>query len=363
MDVSNKFLIVGCIVLVTLILIYFIVVALLYWRQNPTISVQDAVFNDLNEILISSTVTDTYIGTRGDMGNQMFQLACIIAAAERSKAQVVLPTRIAMLPIIDLFDLTHLEWKDVNPDAIFYEYDNYENIIIPNDGRVYNINGYRQAYRYFEDYAQEIRALFTPKPNILNAVRAVVPNEQNYIAVHIRRGDYVKLIHKVPILREFRQCQLEYYKEGIRKLRENYPECPLLVCTDSPQWVIPLLAELDSKAILAPVIKDISPKFSDFCVLYLAKCGVVMSNSSYSWWASYLNPGRSIICPSPWWDNNGFIGKGVGLDGPYLHYQDWWLLDADTGQLVREPHSTTGERPDRNKETLNLYRLVRGTLL
>lgn len=361
---QSRFFYTGCIILCLFIIVYIIIVGLMYLHKNPEVSQSLTIPSESisHKINNQSIVTNTYLGTRGDMGNQIFQLACVIAAANRSKAKVVLPTRIALLPIIELFDLTQFEWKDVNPDATFYEYDNYERIVIPSDGRTYDIMGYRQSYSYFEDFSQNIREIFTPKQSILNPVKDRLPEKQNYIAIHIRKGDYIKYIHKIPLLREFRRCQLEYYKQGIRKIRESYPDYPLLVCTDSPQWVTPLLAELDSKAMLAPIINDINPKFSDYITLYLAKA-VVISNSSYSWWSSYLRNNRPIVAPSPWWDPDGFIGTAMALDGPYLHHPDWWLLDSDTGKILREPHSLIGEKSDNNHETLMLYRLIRGMLL
>ena len=114
--------------------------------------------------------------------------------------------------------------------------------------------------------------------------------------------------------------------------------------------------------MLAPTLPHISPKFTDFCTLYLAE-GLVISNSTYSWWAAYLRNNRTIICPTPWWDPVGFIGTGMGLNGPYLHYPEWWLLDADNGNIVRAPNSEEGEMEDTNSDTLNLYRMVRGILL
>ena len=350
----------GFIVLIIIVVIYLGTMFLLYLRQNPTPNSLHQTRGPELGTPGKSIVTHTYIGSRGDMGNQIFQLASIIAAGARSNASVVFPTRLSSLPIIDLFDLTHFEWKDVVPDSTFYEYDNYEEIIVPSDGRIYDVSGYRQSYMYFDDSSDLIRDIFTPKPHISEAVRSVVPAE--YIAVHIRKGDYIKLIHSFPLLREFRRCQLNYYKEGILRLRKIYPDCPLLVCTDSPKWVTPLLSELDPKAVLAPTVTNISPKYTDFVVLYHS-LGVVMSNSTFSWWACYSNPGRPIFAPSPWWDPDGFIGTAMGLDGPYLHYPDWYLLDPDTGNLVRSPHSKLGERPDSNPDTLHIYRLVRGLLL
>jgi hypothetical protein len=319
---------------------------------------QSPLYQEYTELHNLSSVTHTFLGTRGDMGNQIFQLACIIAAGRRSNANIIFPTRISTLPIIKLFDLTHFEWKDISVDATFHEYDNYEHIVIPQDGRNYDVRGYRQSYKYFDVIGKDIRDIFVPKNEILDSIRSLIPNE--YITIHIRKGDYMKFMHKIPLLREFRQCQLEYYKAGIRKLRETYPNCPLLVCTDSPQWIKPLLSELDSKAILAPIPIGIEPKFSDFCTLYLSS-GIVISNSTYSWWAAYLNPDKIIICPSPWWDPDGFVGSALGLDGPYLHYPNWWLLDTDTGNIIREPHGK--DKVDTSSDTLNLYKLVRGMLV
>lgn len=359
---------------------------MLYWRKNPDKSQQfkqhsynnhsvELSDSDLSQNFTEfssepnhknsvhdrsniSIVTSTCLGTRGDMGNQIFQLACIISASKRSRSNVILPTRLLTLPINTLFNLSMFEFKDITPDATFYEYDNYENIIIPDDGRIYDIRGYRQAYKYFEDNAHDIRTIFTPKSEILNKVRDIVPSQ--YMAIHIRKGDYIKPMHKIPLLREFRRCQLEYYKAGIRKLREVYPDHILIICTDSPNWVSPLLKHLDPNAILSSTIADIDPKFSDFCTLYLANA-VVISNSTYSWMASYLNPDRLIICPSPWWDPDGFVGTALGLDGSYLHYPNWWILDADTGDLIREPYRIN--KVDTNSDTLALYKLVRGLLI
>jgi hypothetical protein len=340
------------IVLGFFVFVYILVFALLFWRQNPSANTSDPD--------TESTVTYTYLGKRGDMGNQIFEIAVLLAAGRRSQAKVVLPTQVQSLPLNALFDLSSVEWKDITPDVAYSEYSNHEIIQVPADGRTYDIYGYRQSYLYFEDYAEEVRRLFTPRVEILEAVRSILPSA--YIAVHIRRGDYIKAIHSVPLLREFRRCQLDYYKGGIKKLRELYPEHPLLICTDSPAWVKPLLPELDPHAELAPVPEGVDPKFSDFCTLYLANA-LVMSNSSYSFWAAYLQTDRLVIAPTPWWDPDGFIGTALALDSPHLHHPDWWLLDADTGVVVRTPHSKTGERPDNDGETLSLYRVIRGLIV
>lgn len=346
--------VIGCIILGIIIIIYFIVHVIMYIRRNPVST------TSVGQHAMQSTVSIVNLGTRGDMGNQIFQLACAIAASSRSNCKLVLPITSQKLPLNELFDLTSFQFHDVVPDAIYYEYSNYEVINIPQDGRIYDIRGYRQSYKYFEDYSLQIRNIFRPKSSILNQVIAQIPS--HYIAVHIRKGDYIKAMHAIPLLREFKQCQLAYYQKGIALLRSNYPDIPLLVCTDSPNWVKSILHKLDPQASLAPLISGLNPKFSDFCILYNATA-LVISNSTYGFWAAYLNPNRIAIAPSPWWNPEGFVGCSMGLDSPHLHHPNFYILDTDTGNITREPHSLIGERPETDSDTLTLFKLIRGLIV
>lgn len=349
-DRNKNIIILSFVLLCFIIIIYFIIKIILNKNKNP--SSKKANLNNENK---RSIVTHSLIGKRGDTGNQMFQIACVIAAAKRSKAKIIFPP-ISKLPITEMFDLTMFECKKLTIDKSFNEYDNYEKIIIPKDGKIYDIRGYRQAYKYFEDYSKEIRKIFTPKQHIIDKMRKILPLK--YIAVHIRKGDYIKLMHNVPSLREFKMCKLKYYKEAIKELQKYYPKYPVLICTDSPDFVKPLLKELGAK--LSP-IKDLSPKISDFCTMYLSDA-LVISNSTFSWWAAYLRTRRNIICPTPWWDPRGIIGNIVGLDGPHLHYPNWTLLDADSGKYIRGPYGKKGNRKD-NRNVPDICRLIRGMII
>lgn len=344
----DGFVFVGFIVMVLIIVVYLVTITILHYYRNPI---------DGTVCSGQSIVTRNNLGERGEMGNHLFQLACVVAAGERSGAKVVLPPSVLQYPIAQLIDLSQFEFGTPPIDAVFHEYDNYEEIIIPADGRTYNVSGYRQAYHYFEDFRDLIRSTMKPRPQLLEQVRATLP--EKYIAVHVRLGDYIKPMHSIPVLREFTRCTLEYYRRAVQHIRKLHPHCPVLVCTNSPDQVAPLLSHIDAKAQLTQAQNGVRPNLYDFCVLYQATA-VVISNSTFSWWASYLRPGRPVVAPSPWWDPVGFVGTAMGLDGPYLHYPEWGLLNPETGAIVRRPHSKVGERPDTNSDTLNIYRLVRG---
>lgn len=351
----DRFLLVGLIIVALIIMVYLVTVTVLHYWRNPTA----ATAVEPEGMHTPSTVTRANLGERGEMGNHMFQLACVLAAAHRSQAQVVLPPEVMQHPISDLCDLTGYTLGNPPVDAVFHEYDNYEAITIPADGRCYDISGYRQAYQYFEDSKDMIRERMRPRPSLVSAVAPTVPPQ--YIAVHIRMGDYIKPMHTIPMLREFTRCTIAYYAAAVQHIKKLYPDLPVLVCTNSPKLVGPLLSQIDPTAQLSTPVAGVRPQLYDFCVLYLASA-VVMSNSTFSWWAAYLRPGRPVVAPSPWWDPAGFVGTAMGLDGPYLHYPEWGLLSPETGAIVRRPYSTEGERPDTNDDTLNIYRLFRGMI-
>lgn len=350
------------IILFLLLITYVIVVIVLDCHSNPTYTSK----KNLNK---QSIVTCQNLGLRGDMGNQIIQLATVIGASQSNLKtgithRIILPRRTEKLPLTKLFDLSMYDWLDIKVDESFYEHNNYEKIVIPDNGKTYDIRGYRQCYKYFEEHASEVRKILTPRKELLDAVKKVVPKQ--YIALHIRNGYYSRWLYHVPYLEDFKRCQLDYYKEAVKKIRETYPNLPILVCTDDSEWVKTFINTLDSNITLAPTVDNISPKFSDFLVIYLAKA-VIMSNSTYSWTATYLNPNRLVVCPTPWYDSGGLFGSAIALDGPYLHHPDWWLLDAKTGKLIRKPHvldkNKKGERPDRQEQVLSIYKLIRGTLV
>lgn len=345
----NNFFLIGVVVLIVLIIL-LVGAYVVIWMTQPE-------YVDSGQ---ASIVTHSKLGHRGEMGNQMFQIATLVSAGKRSQAQVVLPPKINDEPIMGLFDLSQYPQGKLEIDARFYEYDNYQHIDIPRNGKVYDIAGYRQAYHYFLDNEDGVRKLFTPREEVMQVVQQQLPS--HYIAVHMRRGDYMKPMHYIPLLREFRRCQLAYYREGVRRLRLRYPTYPILVCTDSPDWVKTILPEIHPEAQLANIPEGIKPMYSDFCTLYQAHA-LVISNSTYSWWAAYLKPSRAVIAPSPWWDPSGFVGKAIALDGPYLHYPEWALLNPDDGSLVRVPFDEKNNRPDYDHVTPAIYKMVRGMMI
>jgi len=69
----------------------------------------------------------------------------------------------------------------------------------------WNLSGYFQSPKYFEDCEQEIKEIFNLDYNLKRI-------QLNYVSIHVRRGDFVgNLIHDV--------VGKEYYNKGVEKIK------------------------------------------------------------------------------------------------------------------------------------------------
>jgi hypothetical protein len=122
-------------------------------------------------------------------------------------------------------------------------------------------------------------------------------SESSPISVHVRRGDYES--HKD----SFGLLSGEYFSEAIQVARSISPNSPIWVFSD----------EIDkAKTILTESNITVNRWFgeqsglTDAETLWLMSktSAIVLSNSSFSWWAAKLNPESKVtIAPQPWFKN------------------------------------------------------------
>lgn len=156
---------------------------------------------------------------------------------------------------------------------------NYDEL--PNPKSSVILNGYFQSLKYFEDVKDEFISLLN-LPDV-----STEHLKHNNVAVHIRRGDYLKYpnLHYV--------CKTNYFKDQLLKF-EGYQQN---VFTDSIDYV---LNEFDGYDF--DVIKSNS-ELVDLTLMSKHE-NMICSNSSFSWWASLLGtPKNKIIVPDKWFHN------------------------------------------------------------
>jgi hypothetical protein len=156
------------------------------------------------------------------------------------------------------------------------------------------IKGYFQTHVYPDYVKSELRELLVLESKsdwYLKKLKEIEVNQP--IALHMRRGDYVKLKE------EFGVLDIQYYAQVILNLKK-YENHPMWIFTDSPQLVRKEIQGtlLHDAVIIEPPVES-SPNES---MLLISKCPtIIMSNSTFSWWASYLSEqGTLIYAPSKW---------------------------------------------------------------
>lgn len=341
------------VILFIILMIIFIVIVVIYHNiRNKKKSI--------NKKKNKSIITHSKLGKRGDMGNQLFQIATLHSISSEKDIRMCIPSSVSKLPLYELFpNISKLTQDDIKSPMTelgeFSNYDKFDNI--KQWGQFYDLRGYRQNYNYFDKYGDEIRQLFTPDAILISKIKKLLPTKFNVI--HVRLGDYEKPDNEFTIIKGFSKCKTNYYKNGYDLLTDEHSIVyPTIVCSnDLPKATNMLKDVIPNILPSSNYYEDVSPKFADFIIMYLAT-NIIMCNSTYSWWATYLsnNSKEKVVCPSPWWNPKGFIGTALALDGPYLHYPKWITLDPETGDLMTK-------RTDNDKNVNPLFKIGRGVVL
>jgi len=168
----------------------------------------------------------------------------------------------------------------------------YSNIVPPKDKNV-EFYGYYQSGKYFEKYQNKIKELFKPNDLFLNEISKKYPEIllDNTLSLHIRRGDYTSNSDIHPSI------DITYINEALRTIG-NYSF--IFIFSDDTEWVKSNL-NFDNSIIVRG-----NRDFEDLWLMSLCKNNIIC-NSSFSWWATYLNqnPNKIVVSPSIWFGPRG----------------------------------------------------------
>ena len=131
------------------------------------------------------------------------------------------------------------------------------------------------------------------------------------VSLHVRRGDYLTPENQNLYCGI---CTDAYYIEGIRQMRERYPGCRFFLFTNDREWARRQFGQDRDKEDADITWVDLQGAgdndYMEF--LLMSRCKHhILANSSFSWWASYLNqnPGKTVLAPQRWLngaDNSDF---------------------------------------------------------
>ncbi|MDE4173831.1 alpha-1,2-fucosyltransferase [Phaeobacter sp. PT47_59] len=274
----------------------------------------------------------------GRLGNQMFQYAAARALADRLGTSVALDTReavqrgegiltrvfdldltepVTLPPLKSAAPLRYALWRAFGRLPMFRrEHGLGYNLDFTTWGEDSYLHGYWQSERYFAPIAERIRAdfAFPAFSDSQNAEMADRIQASNAISLHVRRGDYMALAaHSL--------CDQAYYEAALAHILTGLSGTPtVFVFSDDPGWAkdnLPLPCE--------KIVVDFNgpdADYEDMRLMTLCQHNII-ANSSFSWWAAWLNrnPKKIVTGPAQWFGN-------PKLSNPDILPDSWQRIEA-----------------------------------
>jgi hypothetical protein len=161
--------------------------------------------------------------------------------------------------------------------------------------------GYFQSWRYFEliQNTGYERFKLRQRSDWLEKELALSKLARP-IAVHIRRGDYVSLSDQYGLL------DGAYFDQAVEVLQKQRGEnsSPVWLFSDNPSDCNHILETLAKRWKVRMVLPPKEADAAESMVLISKSQGIVMSNSSFSWWSAALaNKDTPVVAPEEWYLN------------------------------------------------------------
>jgi len=277
-----------------------------------------------------------YTRLHGRLGNQMFQYAAGRALATRLGVPLAIDSRGALRRgegvLTRVFDLPLAEPGALPPAkhdgflayALWRGFGRHPRFRRER-GLGYNpafagwgddtyLHGYWQSERYFAAIGDVIRRDFTfpafSTPQ--NAEMAARIAGTTAIALHVRRGDYLTLGAHV-------LCDQAYYDAALARVLDGLKGTPtVFVFSDDPDW-----AKTNLPLPVEKVVVDFNgpeTDFEDMRLMSLCRHNII-GNSSFSWWAAWLNAhdDKRVAGPVKWFGD-------PKLQNPDILPADWMRI-------------------------------------
>lgn len=276
----------------------------------------------------------------GRLGNQLFQYAFAYAGAKKLSTKFYLDKGIQNVIIDQYFEITEDLFQPLDKgifsirgyknlfsfylrksfyrmirfllsqeDVVFFdEKPSKEEILKLENFKMFK--GYFQSPEYFKDYKEQIIQQFSIKSEFVKAYNnlefKVPPNFKN-VVIHIRRADYISWGLELPV---------SYFKNAISLISAENNFYTFI--SDDPIFVEQEFSYLKYKYVSK------ASEIIDFQFLMNAEICII-SNSTFSWWATYLNQKKTkVIAPNYW-----FKDKSVVESPCEIYLDDWVLVNID----------------------------------
>jgi hypothetical protein len=236
----------------------------------------------------------------GGLGNQMFQIAHTLCQGQKHNVRVSFDLN-SHIPhqgnqpntyVNNIFRNVTFQSKSRNTIRISENNWNDSKLIFDSKESI-EFYGYFQSSKNFLGYDNFIKEFFQPTDEDKRKIFNLYPELElkNTVSIHVRRGDYSKFTDVLPI------TDISYFKYVLNLLPEK---TKIFIFSDDKNWV-----KENFKSDNQIIVDGLSD-YEELWMMSLCNHNI-MSNSSFSWWGSFLNKdeNKKVFVPSLWFGPNG----------------------------------------------------------
>jgi hypothetical protein len=270
------------------------------------------------------------------LGNQLFQYAFIKALAIKISTPFYVNENLEKFIAADYFDFDGYHPFNNKVKRIYFKlrhgslFKSLQSVPIDSfnfsapdalsDNKTYQ--GYFQSELYFENVGSDINHYIKVKESHKKRFHEkynATFSTKKVIAIHIRRGDYLNLNNwwKANLGSSDLTLPLSYYRDCLQQIKD-YKNYKIIFVSDDLEFTRANFAEFEDAEFAD------NDAITDFQVMMNADICII-ANSSFAWWAAYLNTkkDKQIFCPKYW------LGFKIKSEYPeYIIHPNWIQVEV-----------------------------------
>ena len=269
-------------------------------------------------------ITFDQLGKYGRLGNQLFQYAALRALGLKKGYEVKIPNFSHMMwhgqgCLLDNFNIeaSRLSAQDYGKLASASQYeerdvDSYDKAFftIPDNT---NLRGFFQSLYYFQDFENQIKKELTPKDRFLKKSQEFLDKHREngkyeIVSIHVRRGDMITHMHEMSPSTVFSGENIfdsktifgDYLTRAVKHFDNKNVKYVVFAGgrRDGDET-----ADINfiKKAFKGDnyVFSDSNDPMFDFTTIMCCDHNITCHQSTFGWWAAYLNKNKDKLVISP----------------------------------------------------------------
>jgi SAM-dependent methyltransferase len=251
-------------------------------------------------------LTFSRLGRMGNLGNQLFEIASTIGLAAKHGHDYQFPEWAYQKFFIGPIPTGQLPGTPVLNEQLYHNHD------WPiKRGENYDLKGWLQSEKYWENVEPQIRKLFTFQEELAAGVRNrfAAAFKKPTIAISIRRGDYVDNPN-------YELLPVTYYIQALLHHFPNWQDYNIIFFSDDLPY-----CRIHFECLQNAWFTDGLNAIEQLCLMSMCN-HFIIANSTFSWWGAYLGEKEEtkIIRPAYL-----FAGPLLAKNDAKDFYPDRWI--------------------------------------